>query len=59
MGDRSPNQLLAKLTAQVIANTPNANSSLSNPNLHFPTKFQPNGTKIAKVTYRGGCRVGG
>ena len=55
MGDRSPNQLLTK----VIANTPNANSSLNNPNLHFATKFQPNQTKIANASYRGGFWVGG
>ena len=33
--------------------------TLSYPNLHFPTNFHQNRTKIAKVSYRGGCRVGG
>ena len=36
MGDRSANQLLAELTAHL------SNSCLSNPNSHFPTKFQQN-----------------
>ena len=33
--------------------------TLSYPNLHFPTNFHQDRTKIAKVSYRGGCRVGG
>ena len=32
--------------------------TLSYPNLHFPTNFHQNRTKIAKVCYRGGFRGG-
>ena len=35
------------------------NFSLSYSNLHFPNNFHQNWAKIAKVSYQGGCRVGG